>query len=550
MKVELLNQTHPERDGAALDRYAALCDGGEEWRQHLPYWLPQNAGEPADIYKDRKDRAVYHNYVGGIIGILVGYLFAEAPRVEGADGDYYASFLADCDLAGRSFGRFWRDVFEAALIGRDAYCWVNAPSRPVDVDVTSRADEEALGFDRLYLVGLKAQHVLDWGEDRRGNLTSLLFREIDEPRAAVEMTRTRVYRWTHIDGTAIRRWEWTARKDRSVPAPDDDAAEMPPILHGFGRVPIVRLRLPKGLHALRLLHDPAVAHIRSANDYDWSLHRSAHALMAIKRKFGGEAPKVGPGYYLELEPEEEISFVEPGGQSYTAQAERVASLKDELFRVIGQMAIAADSDATRSRMSGESKARDWQATDVLMAAFSSLVLTAMESTLDVVSSGRGDSSKPHVGGLDGWQTESLETFMAQAALAVEAKEMSPTFRRVVARRQAERLLQDEASEEDLGKIREELDAADGALWTDPRAAGAPADAGAKVQDTALNGTQIAESRGIVESVAAGTISRESGSALLRIALQISPKEAEDILGPKGFVPTAEPAKPNPFAPAE
>ena len=233
-------------------------------------------------------------------------------------------------------------------------------------------------------------------------------------------------------------------------------------------MPVARLRLPKGLWALRLLHDPAVAHVRARNDLSWALHKSAHALMFLKRKFDGETPKVGNGYYLELEQDDEVCFVEPPGGSYATLRDDTKDLKEELYRVIGQMAIAADSDATRSRMSGESKARDWQATDVLMAAYADLVLGAMTDAMRIVASGRrGDPSALSTTGLDGWQSESIEAFMESSALAVEAKEYSPTFKRVIARRQAERLLKDEVSEEELATIRDEIDKADTELWSTP-----------------------------------------------------------------------------------
>lgn len=77
------------------------------------------------------------------------------------------------------------------------------------------------------------------------------------------------------------------------------------------------------------------------------------------------------------------------------------------------------------------------------------------------------------------------------------------------------------------------------------AAGASAD----VQQQALNGAQISSLLEIVGQVATKAIPRESGVAIIALAFQLQPAQAEDLLGDAGkdFVPAPPPAKANPFA---
>ncbi len=356
---------------------------------------------------------------------------------------------------------WFRELFLEAQIGQCGYAWVNLPARAPGVTYGSRADEEAAGLLRPYLVLLTPEQVIDWEEDERGRLMWVMVRGVDERRERVEDSRLRVHRWTWIDATTIRRWEWRSpSEDQPDPKPEDTAAELAPVQHGIGRLPVVRMALPSGLWALNKVADPAAALTRRSNDLDWSLHRAAHALMAIHSKWGDEEPVLGPGYYLKLGIDDRVEYAEPSGVSFEAQAAHEAALREELYRVVQQMAVSADADATRTRASGESKARDWQALEIILSAYGELVRATMHEVLEVVAAARHDEVPDlAVKGLDGWNLEDLPTFL-QGALVGRGLVKSETFARTIAKRVVTRLLQDEVSPETIEEIVEEIDAAD------------------------------------------------------------------------------------------
>ena len=80
-----------------------------------------------------------YNYVGGILGVLSGYLFSEAPRIDGIDVE---DFVPDVDKKGTPWARFWRGVFTSSLVQRDCFVWVNAAEA---TGADTRADEEKAG---------------------------------------------------------------------------------------------------------------------------------------------------------------------------------------------------------------------------------------------------------------------------------------------------------------------------------------------------------------------------------------------------------------------
>lgn len=456
MQVKLLEQRHPGHDLEDLKQLRALAEGGKAWRSLVNVWIPANVNEPTAMYADRCNRAVYHNYSGSILSIIQAYLFSDSVRITGFDGDYYTALFENCDRTGTDWSAWWAQRFHDAIIGRRAYAWVNLPSRD-GVSVDNRASEEKAGLLDAYLVGIGPEEVLDWGEDSTGALSWIHFRQIVESREDIEQPRKTVWRWVRIDATTIRRWEWTATEAKPAPTDEDQANESPAVLHNIGKLPVVRIELTKELWAMELLRDPALAHLRSRNDLAWKLHKTAHAMPIIKRKWGGDAVKVGTGYSIELEPGDEFDWSEPPGNSTAIMRDDCKDLKEEIFRVVHQMALSVTNDSSRQAASGASKDADWQASDVVLAAYASLVLAAMTRVCILVGLARGDVLTPVVAGLDSWREEDLMTWLTATGLALEGKQASPTFKRLIAVRQAQRLLPD-ASEADLDAITKEIEA--------------------------------------------------------------------------------------------
>lgn len=462
MKVSVLNQLHPAHPGKRLEYLGALFDGGPRWRRHLDHWLPKRPQEPAEVYRDRKGAATYTNHVGGLVALLSALLFSESPKVSGVEGGYWTALQRDCDRGGSRWSEFWQARLTDAQVGGCAWVWVNLPARAADAPLpASRADEEAAGGLNAWLVGLGAEQVLDWGEDEAGRPQWLLFRTVSSERAGPTTPRKTVWRWTYLDGTTIRRWEWRPSDPKQpTPGDEDEATELPSIAHGMGRLPVVRLMLPSELWTMGRLEEAAVAALRARNAHTWALHQAANELLVIKSVWQDEKVDLGHGHYLRLtrdqHGEDNASYVGPSGVAFEFLQQDVQDTREELYRVVHQMAQAADSDAQQADQSGASKQQDWKALEVILGRFRVLMLDAMGAALELLVALRGERAEVAISGLEGWQNEDLGAFLAAAGLAVDARQMSSSFRKAVARRQAERLLQDEVTPEELEQIRREI----------------------------------------------------------------------------------------------
>lgn len=190
-----------------------------------------------------------------------------------------------------------------------------------------------------------------------------------------------------------------------------------------------------------------------------TLHRAAHALMYIKSKWGDDNPFLGAGYYIKLGENDDIGYAEPSGMSFEPLASDVTRLREAVYRVVHQMEVGADSSATRSSMSAQSKAEDWRSTEIVLSAYSELVRPFIANTLRLVTKARGSEQRVVVKGLDGWQEEDLQAWLDAAATATEAHRMSETFQRAVAKRQAQRVLQG-ADAKLLSAVEREIDEAE------------------------------------------------------------------------------------------
>ena len=465
MQVKLLNAKHPEHRAYRLRQLRALAEGGPAWHELRAQWFPQRSMEPGDVYQERLSLALYQNHAGSEIGLIAAMLFSETPTWDGLVGDYWDSLADDADRAGTPWRRWWRELFTSAQIGRRAYVWVNLPARDAALEVGSRADEERLGLLDAYLVPFTADQVIDWEVDERGGLQWLIAHDVVQLRSGPGAPRGRVHRWRAFDAQHITVWEWTGTEGKLDPGPDDEATEVAKIAHGLGQLPVVALELPKELWTMSKLEDAAVAATRARNEHSWALHQAANELLTITSTWGDEEPHLGHGHYLKLTRDatggaDSAEYVAPTGVAFRYLAQDVKDTRDELYRVVQSMALAVGTDDKGGPESGDAKAMDWKALEVVLAAYQDLVVGAMRKVLRLIAKARGEDARElAVKGLAGWASEDLGTFLEAASMATDARQMSSTFRKVIARRQAERLLQDEVSAAELEAIRKEIDEA-------------------------------------------------------------------------------------------
>ena len=461
LKVEQLDQRHPDYDGDGLAQRRALYAGGRAWRALLDAWLPQHEVEPADAWRFRKAQATYENHFGPALDLLSGHLFADPPRLEDApDGDYWARLTAGHG-SGVGWASWWRERVTEALWAGRAWVWLDLPAGTGAA--ASLGDQVRSGALDAYLRSFDPEAVIDWATDDLG-VAWVRARQIVERADGPVSPRTRVYRWTCIDQHEIAEYEWAPTGDRTTPSPEDLAylREGYPVAHGWAHpdtrapaCPVYDLLLDGALSAGERMQDPAISHLRGRNEQQHALFRAAVVILWLRAKWGAaRATALGQGAFLQLTRDQdgadEAGFLEPPGGVFEHLGADCKRREEALYRVVGQMAVAIDPSAAAS---GDSKRQDWRAMEVVLSALAGVTLDAMRWVVGMIAALRREDA-PTVAGLDGWHREETPDWLTGVAMAPELK-TSPTARRLIAVEQARRLLPD-ASPDDLQAIEDEL----------------------------------------------------------------------------------------------
>src|SRR4051794_21351764 len=165
--MQTINREHPEYVArkAMWRQYQDLYAGGERFRLNAGEHLVRRQKEPGEVYQERLARVFYENYIGSIVDWYAATLMRREPMLlfEGDDGGartFYSELTHDCDLKGTGLSEFFRRQFVQMLVYGRSYTVVDFP-RSTGAALT-RAEEDASGRSRAYLVDYTAEEVINW----------------------------------------------------------------------------------------------------------------------------------------------------------------------------------------------------------------------------------------------------------------------------------------------------------------------------------------------------------------------------------------------------
>lgn len=168
-----IEQEHPDYTARSRmwRKYRHLYAGGEDFRQHAAEYLVRRHKEVLDVYQERLARVFYENYLGSIIDWYMATLVRKEPIItyEGASESgraFFNTLTQDADLRGTTLTQFFKEQLTEALVCGKSYIAVDFPKVPAPA--LTRADEDASGRSRAYLMGYTADEVINWSYDDRG----------------------------------------------------------------------------------------------------------------------------------------------------------------------------------------------------------------------------------------------------------------------------------------------------------------------------------------------------------------------------------------------
>jgi hypothetical protein len=452
--MQNINREHPEYAArkAMWRQYQDLYAGGERLRQNASDYLVRRHKEPNEVYRERLGRVFYENYIGSIIDWYAATLMRREPMMlfEGDDEgakSFYVALAQDCDLKGTNLAEFFRRQFAEMLVYGCSYTVVDFPR--ASGPALSRAEEDASGRSRAYLVDYSPEEVINWSYDQAGGLDWVVIRTSCLQQSKVEDSRwEKETRWVYYDRENFQVYR-KAGESSGMSLIDEGRHG----LAGLGKVPVFPMRVTDGLWLMNKAALLQLEHFNKSNALSWALTMGLFATPVVysDREWN---QIVGESYYIQLGKDDRFGWTEPDGKVYQIAADNLVRLKDEIYRVCYLMSQAGAGPDWRQ--SGLSKQRDFSITNEVLKAYGDAVKETMQQVLGAIAGARQDSISIAVSGLDEFDIEDFSNELDDAKKLLELGIGSETLKKQVFKKLAFKYLCD-ARQEVKNRVAEEIE---------------------------------------------------------------------------------------------
>jgi hypothetical protein len=401
--MDNINREHPEYAAKKKmwKKYRHLYRGGEEILEQASEYLVRRTKELNEVYEERLSRVFYENYIGSIIDWYAATLLRREPVlvVEGANESgkqFFNAFAEDCDLKGTSLADFFRQQLVNTLIFGKTYVALDFPrfSQPAP----NRAEEDATGRSRAFLVEYTPDEVINWSHGSDGNLEWMVIRtSCLRQEKVTDSGWKRETRWIYYDRENFRIYSRVEDAEGKIAIRLIDEGS-----HGLAaqqRVPVFQLKVTDGLWLMNKAALLQIEHFNKSNALSWALTMGLFATPVVysDREWN---QIVGESYYIQLGPQDKFGWTEPEGHVFQIAADNLERLKDEIYRVCYLMAQASGPQSPSVAQSGLSKQRDFSITQEVLRAYGDAIKETIKQALRAIESARQDGLSIDVSGLD------------------------------------------------------------------------------------------------------------------------------------------------------
>ncbi|MGA2601100.1 MAG: hypothetical protein ABSH09_29385 [Bryobacteraceae bacterium] len=422
-------------------RYRDLYAGGEHFKANATQYLIPRHKEPAEIYYERLGRVFYENYAGSIIDWYAATVFRREPTLvfEGDDlgQDFFSGFVDDCDRKGTSLTDFLKQSYIDVLVGGCSHILIDFPRPQKHVD--TRAEEDALGMSRAYLVGYSSDELINWSYDDQGNYEWIVLRTSSLRKKNIADTSwVRHTRWTYYDKRTFQIYD---REERG--GGGERLELMAQGRHGLSkldRVPLVDLRVGEGLWLMNRAGLLQLEHFNKSNALGWALTMGLFAQPVVysDKQFN---QIVGESYYIQLAPGDRFGWTEPAGNVFQIASDNLLRLQQEIYRVC-YLSQAGGEIAGSGVQSGLSKQRDFSITQEVLRSYGDIIKDTVKRILRWIAEAREDSVRIDVSGLDEFDIGDFSSEISDAQQLLDIGIQSATLRKQIYKKLALKYLCD------------------------------------------------------------------------------------------------------------
>ena len=438
MNMNFINREHPEYASrkALWRRYHDLYNGGELLRNNAAQYLIQRGKEPSAVYLERLNRVFYENYAGSIIDWYSATVVRREPIIlfDGANERgiaFFDEFIRNCDLRGTSLSEFFRQRLTQTLVYGRAFFAVEFPR--ATEQARSRAEEDAAGQSRAYLVEYAPEDVINWSYDASEKLEWIVIRTSKLRQGSVtDEAWHKETRWVYYDRETFRIYGQDLN-----PAANAGIVLIAEGRHGLAdqhRVPVFEMKVSEGLWLMNKASLLQLEHFNKSNALAWALTMGLFATPVVysDREWN---QIVGESYYIQLGPNDRFGWTEPEGHVYQIAADNLVRLKEEIYRVCYLMNQASGAQV-HTVQSGLSKQRDFNVTQEILRAYGDTVKESIRGVLEAVNSARQDGLLIDISGMDEFDIGDFATELDDAKRLLDLGIESDTMKKQLFKRLA------------------------------------------------------------------------------------------------------------------
>ena len=441
-----IDREHPQYSARkqVWQQYRDLYAGGEQFKQHAQNYLIRRQKEPGDVYSERLTRVFYENYVGSIVDWFSATLFRREPALtfEGTSEKaraFFSELVEDADRKGTTLTDFFRKQLVEGMVTGANYTLVDFPR--MQQPAGTRAEEDATGAARAYLVDYPAESLINWSLDEEGNFDWVVLRTQHLKKASVEDEGwVQETRWAYYDKQNFRIYRRESGGREAV----ELIAEGLHALAKLARVPLFELRIPEGMWMLNRAGSLQIEHFNKSNALSWALTMGLFAMPVVytDREW---SQMVGESYYIQLGPQDRFGWTEPEGKVFSIAADNLTRLQEEIYRVCYLPQAGGSLNQGRPQ-SGASKQLDFEITQQVLRAYGDAVKDQIRRVLKAIEAAREDGLTIGVTGLDEFDIAAFSSDLAEAQQLLAIGMASPTLHKEVQKKLALRYLADSRQE--------------------------------------------------------------------------------------------------------
>jgi hypothetical protein len=439
-----IDTEHPDyrRLAPTWAMYRDLYIGGQQFKTRAVNYLMRRQKEPLEVYSERLGRAFYENYIGSIVDWYSSTLFHREPSLqyEGGmeSGRKFLSELQDnCDRRGTTLSAFFQESFRNSLVAGRSIILIDFPT--TSETPSNRAEEEAIGLSRAFLVSYQAEDLINWSKDDRGCYEWAVLRvRVDKQPDVTSTQRIRETIWRYYDRTSYKIYRRIEGGEQS--AAIELVGEGLHALANQNRVPIFELEANDTCWLMNKAAQLQLEHFNKSNALGWAVTMGLFAMPVIysDREWN---QIVGESYYIQLAPGDRFGWAEPDGKVHQIAADHLETLKEEIYRVC-YLSQASGEDEGGHAQSALSKQLDFQMTQEVLRAYGVWVKGVMKKVLEAIVTARQDNIHVAITGLDELDISNFATELEQATSLLALGIPSATFKEQIFERLALKYLSD------------------------------------------------------------------------------------------------------------